>query len=274
MRTKRGLGRAELAELQGELPMQNALLVGLSRQVALGRELDVIANNIANINTTGFKADGSIFEEYISPTASADNFLSADRRVSFVQDRATWVDLSQGPIERTNNPLDVAINGKGYLVVQTPRGERYTRNGGLQISNTGELVTSEGYQVLGESGPITFQPKDRSITISEDGTISAREGSNATDSQRGQLRIVSFDQAGQLQKDGSSTFAAPANAAPQADKLSRVSQGAVEKSNVRSVIEMSRMIEVTRNYTQVANMLAQAADVRRTAIEKLADVPN
>ncbi len=274
MRTKLGLGRAELAELQGELPMQNALLVGLSRQVALGRELDVIANNIANINTTGFKADGSVFEEYVSPTASADNFLSADRRVSFVQDRATWVDMSQGPVERTNNPLDVAISGKGYLVVQTPRGERYTRNGGLQISNTGELVTSEGYQVLGESGPITFQPKDRSITISEDGTISAREGDNTTDSQRGQLRIVSFDQPGLLQKDGSSTFTAPANAAPQADKTSRVAQGAIEKSNVRSVIEMSRMIEVTRSYTQVANMLAQTADVRRNAIEKLADVPN
>jgi flagellar basal-body rod protein FlgF len=274
MRTKLGLGRAELAEYQGELPMQNALLVGLSRQVALGRELDVIANNIANINTSGFKADGSVFAEYISPTASADNFLGADRRVSFVQDRATWVDLSQGPLERTNNPLDVAVNGKGYLVVQTPRGERYTRNGALQINNTGELVTSEGYKVLGESGPITFQPKDRSIAISEDGTISAREGSNTTDSQRGQLRLVSFDQPGQLQKDGSSTFTAPANAAPQADKTSRIVQGAVEKSNVRSVIEMSRMIEVTRTYTQIANMIAQAADVRRTAIEKLADVPN
>src|SRR5215467_10008662 len=165
--------------MQGELPMQNALLVGLSRQVALGRELEVIANNIANINTTGFKADGSVFAEYISPTASADNFLAADRRVSFVQDRATWMDLSQGPLERTGNALDVAINGKGYLVVQTPRGERYTRNGAMQINSNGELVTAEGFQVMGESGPITFQPKDRNITISQDGTISVREGSNA-----------------------------------------------------------------------------------------------
>jgi len=88
------------------------------------------------------------------------------------------------------------------------------------------------------------------------------------------LRLVSFDQPGQLQKDGSSTFTAPANAAPQADKTSRIVQGAVEKSNVRSVIEMSRMIEVTRTYTQIANMIAQAADVRRSAIDKLADVPN
>lgn len=255
--------------------MQNALLVGLSRQVALERELDVVANNIANINTSGFKTDGAVFEEFISPTARAENFLGADRRVSFVQDRATWIDLSQGPLERTNNPLDIAVNGKGFLVVQTPGGERYTRNGAMQINNAGELVTSEGYQVLGEAGPITFQPKDRNISISEDGTISAREGNNSqTESQRGQLRLVSFDQPGRLQKDGSSTFKAPANLTPQADKLSRVVQGTIEKSNVRSVMEMTRMIEVTRSYTQIAALLSQQSDLQRTAIEKLAEVPN
>jgi flagellar basal-body rod protein FlgF len=255
--------------------MQNALLVGLSRQVALARELDVVANNIANMNTSGFKSDGAVFEEFISPTARADNFLSADRRVSFVQDRATWVDLSQGQLERTGNPLDVAVDGRGYLAVQTPNGERYTRNGGLQINNVGELVTSEGYQVLGESGPITFQPKDRNITISEDGTISVREGNNATtESQRGQLRVVKFDQPGRLEKDGTSRFKAPAGIAPQTDKTSRVIQGTIEKSNVRSVVEMTRMIEVTRSYTQMATMLSQHSDLLTTAIDKLADVPN
>jgi flagellar basal-body rod protein FlgF len=260
--------------LKGELPMQNALLVGLSRQVALSREMDVIANNLANMNTTGFKADGAVFEEYISPTASADNFPAADRRISFVQDRATWMDLSQGPLERTGNPLDVAINGKGYLVVQTPRGERYTRNGAMQINSNGELVTAEGFQVMGESGPITFQPKDRNIAISQDGTISVQAGNNSqTESQRGQLRLVSFDQPGRLQKDGTGVFQAPAGVTPQADKLSRVMQGTVEKSNVRSIIEMTRMIEVTRSYTHVANILTQQAELRRTAIDKLAEVP-
>ena len=252
--------------------MQNAVLVGLSRQVGLAREMDVVANNIANLNTTGYKADGSIFEEFLSSAARADQTGS---RVSFVSDRGVWHDMRQGPIERTGNSLDIAVDGNAFLVVQTPRGERYTRNGALQINSTGELVTSDGYQVLGESGPITFQPKDRNITISEDGTISVQEGNNtATESQRGQLRIVSFDQPAQLLKDGSSTFTAPANAAPQADKTSRIVQGVVEKSNVRSVIEMSRMIEVTRTYTQVAAMLSQAADLQRTAIEKLAEVPN
>ena len=255
--------------------MQNALLVGLSRQVALARELDVVANNIANLNTAGFKSDGAVFEEYVSPIARSENFMSADRPVSFVHDRATWIDLSQGPLERTGNPLDVAINGRGYLVVQTPRGERYTRNGALQTNSNGELVTSEGYQVLGESGPITFQPKDRNITISEDGTVSVREGNNtATDSLRGQLRIVSFDQPGRLQKDGASVFLAPAGIAPQADKVSRIMQGTVEKSNVRSVVEMARMIEVTRSYTQIATLLAQHAELQRTAVDKLAEVPN
>jgi flagellar basal-body rod protein FlgF len=255
--------------------MQNALLVGLSRQVALGRELDVVANNIANLNTSGFKADGAVFEEYVSPTARLDNFMGADRPVSFVQDRATWLDMSQGPLERTGNSLDVAIDGRGFLAVQTPRGERYTRNGGLQINNNGELVTSEGYQVLGESGPITFQPKDRNIAISEDGTISVREGNNtSSESQRGQLRVVKFDQPGRLQKDGSSTFKPPAGVTPQADKTSRIIQGSVEKSNVRSVMEMTRMIEVTRSYTQIAALLQQQADLQRTAVEKLADVPN
>lgn len=269
-----GLGRAGETELKGELPMQNALLVGLSRQVALSREMDVIANNLANMNTSGFKADGAVFEEYISPTASADSFPVADRRISFVQDRATWMDLSQGPLERTGNPLDVAVNGKGYLAVQTPRGERYTRNGAMQINSSGELVTAEGYQVMGESGPITFQPKDRNIAISQDGTISVQAGNNAqTESQRGQLRVVSFDQPGRLQKDGTGVFQAPAGVTPQADKLSRVMQGTIEKSNVRSVIEMTRMIEVTRSYTHVANILTQQADLRRTAIEKLAEVP-
>lgn len=254
--------------------MQNALLIGLSRQVALGRELDVVANNIANINTTGFKGDSAVFEEFISPSARADGANRNDSRVSFVRDRATWLDLSQGTIQRTGNALDVAIDGRGFLAVQTPNGERYTRNGAMQVNEKGELVTADGFQVLGESGPIVMQPKDRDINISPDGTISVREGNNAkTESQRGKLRMVGFDKPGQLQKDGSGTFSAPQNVVAQADTKSRIVQGAVEKSNVRAVIEMTRMIEVTRSYTQVATMLSQQADLQRSAIEKLAEVP-
>jgi flagellar basal-body rod protein FlgF len=249
--------------------MQNTLLVGLSRQVALGRELDVVANNIANINTTGFKAEGSIFEEFLNSNARADQ---TGNRVSFVRDRGTWHDLSSGPVEKTGNPLDMAIDGKGFLVVQTPAGERYTRNGSFQINNSGELVTSEGYQVLGEAGPMKFQPTDNQVSISADGTISVREGAAKTDSQRGRLRMVSLD-AANVQKDGNSTFSV-VSGTPAPTTTSRLMQGFVEKSNVRAVVEMTRMIEVTRSYTQVATMLSQQADLQRTSMSKLAEVPN
>ena len=115
--------------------MENTLLVGLSRQMTLERQLDVVANNIANVNTAGYKADRSLFEEYLNSGAHEDNFLASDRRVSYVQDRATFRDFTQGPVEQTKNPLDIAINGAGLLAVQTPGGERYTRDGNLQMNN-------------------------------------------------------------------------------------------------------------------------------------------
>jgi flagellar basal-body rod protein FlgF len=253
--------------------MENASLVGLSRQMALQRELDVVSNNIANLNTTGFKADNVVFQEFLMPGARANQFAGADRQLSFVQDRATWLDLSQGPVEHTGNPLDVAISGNAFLTVQTPRGERYTRNGALQINAQGQLVTSEGLQVIGQNGPIVFQPNDRDISIGIDGLISVREGQNTTDSQRGKLKLASFDQPQRLQKDGTSTYMAPAGVTPQVPADARVTQGAVEKSNVKSVMEMTRMVEVTRAYTQIATMLQSQSDTRKSAIDKLAEVP-
>jgi len=250
--------------------MQNAVLVGLSRQVALSRELDVVANNIANITTTGYKADGSLFEEFLSSSARS----GSGGRISFVRDRGIWHDMSQGAVERTGNPLDVAIDGRGFLAVQTPRGERYTRNGALQINASGQLVTSEGDIVLGTAGPITFQPGDRQVSISKDGTISVREGASNTDSQRGRLRLVDFANPQRLQKDGGSTFNAVGGATPQPATNATIAQGAIEKSNVSGVGEMTRMIEITRAYTQVAAMLQQQSDQGQQAIDKLADVPN
>ena len=255
--------------------MQNALLVGLSRQMALSHELDIIANNIANIDTTGYKADNSAFSEFLTSGARANEFSAKDRRVSFVQDRAIWIDLSPGAIERTGSPLDVAIDGPGYLAVQTPRGPRYTRNGALSINATGQLVTGEGYQVVGSSGPITFQTTDHDIIISPTGIITVREGASTADSQRGQLQIVGFDRPQLLQKDGGSTFLAPdgvtAGPPPQG---TRVVQGAVEKSNVRGVVEMARMIEITRSYTDIANILQQESELRRNALQQLAQAPS
>ena len=254
--------------------MENAVLVGLSRQVALHRELEIVANNIANLNTTGFKGDGALFEQYLMPVARDHQFSGADSRLNFVQDRASWLDLSQGPIQQTGNPLDVALDGSGFLVVQTPRGERYTRNGAMQINATGELVTSEGFRVVGESGPITFQNTDRDIIINADGSIRVREGSSAnSDASRGKLRVVNFETPHLLKKDASSTFEASDAMQPRPVTESRIVQGAIEKSNVQGVLEMTRMIEVSRSYTEVAAILQQQGEMRRDAISRLADVP-
>jgi flagellar basal-body rod protein FlgF/flagellar basal-body rod protein FlgG len=247
--------------------MENTLLIGLSRQMALQRGLDVIANNVANLNTPGFKADEMVFEESRMPSARGDGWSGPDRRVSFVADRATWHDMRSGPVQQTGNPLDVALDGNAFLAVQTPRGERYTRNGALALNAAGELVTSQGFRVLSDAGPIVFQPQDRAISIGRDGSIASASGP------RGKLRVVEFAQPDRLQKDGTSTFAAPAGVQPQAATTAGVHQGALEKSNVEGVIEMTRMIEATRTYTTISQLLQNQGDLRRSAIDKLAEVP-
>ena len=252
--------------------MENTLLVGLSRQTLLERQLDVVANNIANVNTTGYKADSSLFEEFLTSGAHEDNFVGVDRRVSYVQDRATYRDFSQGAADQTKSPLDLAIDGSGFLVVQTPAGERYTRDGGLQLNNQGQLVTVAGDPVLGASGPIVFQPTDHDINVAPDGTITVVQGNSMVDSVRGKLRLVSFADAQKLLKEGANLYSAGEGAA-QPDATSVVQQGFIEKSNVSAVSEMSRMIEVTRAYTQISTLLQQQSDLHKTAIQQLAEVP-
>ena len=255
--------------------MENALLVGLSKQMTLDRQFDVVANNIANINTNGFKADHMLFEEYLNSKAHEDNFNVADRRVSYVQDRGTFRDFSEGALEQTNNPLDVAISGNAFFTVQSGAGERYTRDGNLQINPTGQLVTGNGDPVLGTGGPIVFQPTDHDITISADGTITVQEGTARTDSIRGKLRLVTFADAQKLLKQGNNLYSAgEGSSTATVDTKSTVRQGFVEKSNVSSVVEMSRMIEINRTYANISNMLTQASDLHKSAIEKLADVPS
>jgi len=259
----------------GELkPMENALLIGLSRQSVLQRELDVIANNLANLNTTGYKQDISQFEEYLMPVARQNNFRPVDSRLSYVRDRGTLLDLRPGPMQQTGNPLDVAIEGDGFLAVKTPNGERYTRNGALQLNADGELVTPQGYQVLGDGGPIQLQQQDSNIAISAEGSISVRTGGVANVSViRGKLRIVNFPQEQRLQKDGENLFATPADMAPADAPKAYLLQGAIEKSNVNSVVEMTRMIDVSRSYAMVATLLKNEGDLHKTAIQQLAEVP-
>ncbi|CAA9308445.1 MAG: Flagellar basal-body rod protein FlgF [uncultured Microvirga sp.] len=244
--------------------MENALLIGLSRQMALGRELDVIANNMANVTTNGFKARQARFREYLMPGASADAFQAQDRRVSYVMDGGTPLDISAGNVERTGNPLDVAVKGDGFFAVQTPAGERYTRNGAFSINQAGQLVTSDGHPALGENGPITFSPQESGAAIAPDGTVTTNQG------QRGKLRLVRFADPQSLKNEGTNLFSATALAEP-AGVTSRLEPGAIERSNVKPILEMSRLIEVNRNYTSTAGMVSRMDELRRTAIQRLAD---
>jgi flagellar basal-body rod protein FlgF len=244
--------------------MENALLIGLSRQVALGRELDVIANNMANVTTNGFKARQARFREYLMPVASAEAFPAPDRRLSYVIDAGTPLDASPGAIERTGNPLDAAIKGDGFFAVQTPAGERYTRNGAFTINAQGQLVTSDGHAVLGDNGPIAFSPQESGAAIAADGTVTTNQG------QRGKLRLVRFADPQTLRNEGANLFSSTAQPQP-AGATSGIEAGAIERSNVKPILAMSRLIDVNRAYTSVAGMMARMDELRRTAIQRLAD---
>jgi flagellar basal-body rod protein FlgF len=242
--------------------MENTLLISLSRQMALQHELDVVANNVANINTTGFKGDNMLFNEYLAPKARGEE---ADllKPVSYVIDRSTMTNFSAGSLETTGAELDVAVQGDGFFVVQTPQGERYTRAGSFTLNAQGDLVTPAGYKVLGTGGPITFTPQDGRITIGSDGTISTAQG------QKGKLRLVDLKPT-DLKKEGETLFSSDKPAA--GDTTSRVLQGAIEKSNIKPVTEISRMIEINRAYTTISQLIDRTQSLRQTAIERLAQV--
>jgi flagellar basal-body rod protein FlgF len=243
--------------------MSNALLVGLSRQVALARELDVIANNVANVSTNGFKARNAHFREFVMPGASADGLPRGNRQVSFVAEAGVPLDLAPGAIERTGNPLDAAISGDAFFAVQTPAGERYTRNGAFQVGPGGQLLTSDGHAVLGDNGPIVFGPEDSDPSIAPDGTVQSAQGL------RGRIRLVRFADPATLRNEGANLFAAAAP--PQAATTSRIEAGAIERSNVKPILEMARLMDVSRAYTTLSGALNRLDELRRGTIQRLAD---
>jgi flagellar basal-body rod protein FlgF len=245
--------------------MQNALFVGVSSQVALQRELDVIANNMANMSTTGFKSRSSRFEEYMMPVASADSFSRPDRKISYVIDQGTTLNLGQGPIEQTGNPLDVAVKGSAFIAVQAPGGERYTRNGAFSVNPQGQLVTSDGYPVAGDGGPITINAQETGLSIGQDGTVSTNLGI------RGRIKLVTFANPGALTNEGSNLYSSTAPGQP-AGLNGRLEAGALERSNVSPVLEMTRLMDVNRSYAMVASVISRLDELRGSAISKLANV--
>ncbi len=240
-------------------PMSNTMSIALSQQMALRRNMDVIANNLANMNTTAFKTESVIFEEYLMDVQKPDGNTES---FSYVLDQGVNRDLTEGHQQVTGNPLDFSIKGPGYFVIETDAGERYTRNGNFTLNPEGQLVTKEGYAVLDTGrAPITFTPQDGEITVAEDGTISTQLG------QRGQLYVVSFDNESELSKEGGSLFSTLQTATPVEDII--IVQGMTEQSNVAPIIEMTKMISVLRAYQSASELLKANQDMNTEAIRTL-----
>jgi len=246
--------------------MDNALLISLSHQIASYRSMDVIANNIANVSTPAFQREEPSFQEYVMNVPPAEG-QSGIQTLSFVQDSGIVRDLSEGRMETTNAPFDFAIHGKGYFVVQTPNGERYTRAGHFTLNDSGQLVTSNGDAVQGDGGPITITPDDGEVHFAADGTISGKNG------QIGRLRIVDFQNPRAMLKEGASLYNANGQSPVSADSF-QLQSGMIETSNVEPVIEISHMIEVMRAYQATATLTQSQEDLMRQAIDKLGSVPN
>jgi len=243
--------------------MENAQLINLSRQIALRRQMDVVANNMANINTTGFKAEEILFEEWVNPVARDQDFIGSDQQLSFTEDWATMTDMQPGAFAQTGSPLDVALEGDGFFVVDTPAGERWTRSGAFQINADGMLVDLSGNPVQGEGGQITFDPSETEITIAADGTVMTQAGS------KGKLRIVEFDDPRVLAREGENLYS---GGEPLANAETRAVQGFIERSNVSGVTEMAEMIRVNRAYQTLASIMQRQDDLRTSAIRRLGDL--
>jgi len=236
--------------------MENAGYIALSRQMVLRREMDVIANNMANLNTPAYKGQSMLFAEYLETTDSGE-------KVSFVQDISLVRNLTEGQMTATDNPLDVAIQGDGYFEVETPVGPRYTRAGALQLNANGELITSSGQRVLGEGGgPITLPANAADVTITRDGTVSTEQGP------AGRLRVVRFENEQALVKQADGLYDADGQEALPADGA-EVMQGMVEGSNVQGILELTRMIETVRSYSNTGKLVNDEHERLRRAIQSL-----
>lgn len=235
--------------------MQSASYIVVSRQAALMRQMDVVANNIANAGTPGFKGEHMLFAEYLQEGPGGSG-------ISYVHDLSTVRDGSPGELRATGNDLDLAIQGDGYLVAETPAGDRYTRNGHLQLDADRRVVTSHGYPVLTEGGQTLVVPVGAAdLSITPDGIVSAGE------QELGRLNLVRFENEGALKKTLGGLYTTDEEPLPALD--ARVLQGMTESSNIQPVLEMTRMMEVHRAFQSVQNMLNGEHERMTRAIREL-----
>ena len=229
--------------------MDNTKYVALSRQMGLWKQMDIVSNNMANMNTSGFKQDEVIFTSYLVETKKAEGFGKVP--VIFTQDFGIFKDFQEGAFQETGNQLDVAIQGDGFFALETTQGERYTRKGQFSLDYEGKIVTKEGDVLLSEnSEPFFIAPGEKEIYISESGEVSTENGVI------GRLKVVAFADNQKLKKIGNTMFEnVNGNTMEVGVADVRIKQRMIEKSNVEPIVEMSKMIKLQRSYEYVQQMI-------------------
>lgn len=241
--------------------MQTPSYIALSRQTALWRQMDVVANNLANMNTPGYKTEDMVFSAYL--TRSRDEDGGVPDTLAYTYDFGTVRDMDPGPMTPTGNPLDLAINGKGFFEVETDFGRFYTRNGRLMLNQDGMVVTSSGHPVLSTDGtPFFIAPNESDINVARDGSIATENGVI------GRLRIATFENERELRRVQAGLFDA-GDQTPQDPDSVVIEQGALEGSNVVATREITHMIAVHRAYESVNRLIETESERQRQAIKIL-----
>jgi flagellar basal-body rod protein FlgF len=238
--------------------MQNGLYVSLSAQLSLERRLETIANNVANMNTVGFRGDGVHFASELAK--------AGDSAISYVSPGDSFISRQAGASVKTNNPFDVAIQGDGWMGIRTASGLAYTRDGRMRMSETGALETLVGNPVVDAGGaPIVLDPSGPTPTIGGDGMIS-QDGR-----QVGAIGLFSIDDQANLVRTENSGVIPDKPATPILDFTQNgVAQGYVEGANVNPIEEMTKLIAVTRNFDGVNSEVTQTESSMEEAIKTLA----
>lgn len=238
--------------------MENSIYIGLSRQIALQHQMNLLANNVANLNTPGYKANKPLFERYL-----IDSDFSREQ-MDMVYDYGQYKVEAQGGLKATGNDLDLAIDGKGYFMVETPEGTKYTRAGNFTLNELGEIVTPSGNRVLdAKQKPLIIPPESRDIRITHDGQVSTSSGN------LGQIGVLEFDNMQDLKPTGDGFYQTDAVGTPPTASVIR--QGMIEKSNVQGVLEMTNLIEVSKAYQSVTKMIQGEHERQRNVIQKLTE---
>lgn len=241
--------------------MDNATLIGLNAQQSLRRRMDLVANNLANMNTTAFKAEVALNELAVERPSEA---IDEPNDIRFTRIDAVQRDMRTGSLKLTGNPLDLALEeANAFFTVQAGGDTFYTRDGSFAMDDLSRLVTREGQVVLDNAGnEIVFDPEGGPAQISENGVI--RQGQLDI----GQLGIVSFDVPAALEKVGDNLWT-PGDQQAAEQLTPKVRQGMLENSNVNAIIEMTRMIEISRAYTSASRLVKDTDELRKNAISTL-----